>query len=239
MNRKYLKYDAKLKIEPLKPHVYYVSLVYVLISLVLGAVEGELRHIVGEWDKQAYEFIVRLFYPPVPPNRVIIAYAFLIVLGILSLFVSVGFMSFALRISRGRNVGIYNLGDGFSHAGKLFVILVLESVFIFLWSLLFIIPGLVAAYRYRLAYYILLDDPHKSPLQCIRESKELMRGYKGELFVLDLSFIGWQFLILLTFGILGIWKEPYIAVTYANFYNTLACPDGFFPPDREEGGLGG
>ncbi len=239
MNRQYLKYDAKLKIEPLKPHVYYVSFVYVLISFVLTGVRGELGRIVSAWQLHAYDFLKRLLNPPMPSGRVCIAACFIFVLEVLALFVSVGFMSFALRIRRGRNVGIYNLGDGFSVAGKVFIIFILQTIFVFLWSLLFIIPGLVAAYRYRLAYYILLDDPNKSPLQCIRESKLLMRGHKGEMFVLDLSFIGWQFLIIITFGILGVWKEPYIAVTYANYYNALACPDGVYPPDIEDGKFGG
>ncbi len=237
MNRQYLKYDAKLKIEPLKPHVYYVALVYFVIRLVLSAVNGELNRIVANWQMQAYEFLKRMIYPPVPSGRVMIASAFIFVLELLSMLVGVGFMSFALRISRGRNVGIYNLGDGFSLAGKLFVIMLLEGIFIFLWSLLFIIPGIVAAYRYRLAYFILLDDPSKSPLQCIRESKLLMTNHKLELFVLDLSFIGWFFLITITIGVVGIWKAPYIYVTYANFYNTLACADGVYPPDNEESGM--
>ena len=105
----------------------------------------------------------------------------------------------------------------------------MQGIFIALWSLLFIVPGIIAMYRYRMAYYILLDDPDKGPLQCIRESKELMRGHKKELFFLDLSFIGWEFLITISAGILGIWILPYIYTTYAMYYNDLAYPDGSFP----------
>jgi uncharacterized membrane protein len=76
------------------------------------------------------------------------------------------------------------------------------TIFTFLWTLLFIIPGIIAFYRYRLAFYILIDNPDIGPLEAINISKALMDGNKGKLFCLDLSFIGWG--IVATFAVFVI-----------------------------------
>ena len=96
-----------------------------------------------------------------------------------------------------------------------------EAIFIFLWSLLFVIPGIVAAYRYAMAPYILADHPEMSGIDCIRASKKLMTGKKGKLFLLDLSFIGWILLSILTFGILLLWIGPWMEAARANFYESI------------------
>lgn len=97
----------------------------------------------------------------------------------------------------------------------------LTSVFTFLWSLLFIIPGIIASLSYSMVYFIALDNLELSALDVIRKSKEMMRGHKGEYFVLGLSFIGWGILGIFTLGILYLWLIPYMQVTMANFYNEL------------------
>lgn len=85
------------------------------------------------------------------------------------------------------------------------------------------IPFLVSiVYRYRLTYYFLLDYPELSPLEAITQSKLSMKGRKWTLFVLDLSFLGWALLVPLTLGILGLWLNPYMMATEANFYDTIA-----------------
>lgn len=89
----------------------------------------------------------------------------------------------------------------------------LKMLYIFLWSLLFIIPGIVKMYSYYLAEFISLKNPNKTATECLDESKKLMQGHKFELFVFQLSFIGWQILSCLTFGILYIWVGPYIMQT--------------------------
>ena len=103
------------------------------------------------------------------------------------------------------------------------VLQILSGIFIFLWSLLLVVPGIIAAYRYRQAIYILIDHPEMSVLECISESKRLMKGHKWELFVLDLSFIGWM--ILSAPPVLGlfvsIYTTPYTGLTYALYYEAL------------------
>lgn len=98
----------------------------------------------------------------------------------------------------------------------------LRDLFIFLWSLLFIIPGIIKAYSYRMVPYILADDPSIGGKDAITASRQMMDGHKWNTFVLDLSFIGWGILSVLTLGILGIfYVHPYKASTDAELYETL------------------
>lgn len=99
--------------------------------------------------------------------------------------------------------------------------MLLIGIFIFLWSLLLIIPGIIAAYRYSMAFYILNDNPKMGAMDALRESKKMMVGYKGKLFFLSLSFIGWTILSVLTLGIGFLWLIPYMNTTTANFYQNL------------------
>lgn len=92
--------------------------------------------------------------------------------------------------------------EGFSMFGKAFVLFLLFSVKIFLWSLLFGIPGIIAAYRYSQCFYLRVDHPDWTATECINESKRLMRGNKAKLFCLQLSFIGWYFLAGFVVGII-------------------------------------
>ena len=101
----------------------------------------------------------------------------------------------------------------------------LKKLYVALWSLLLVVPGIVAAYRYRQALYLLLDHPEKSAWQCLRESSALMSGHKWELFVLDLSFLGWALLSAM-FAPVSIWLDPYRAITNAGFYNRLIAARG-------------
>ena len=88
--------------------------------------------------------------------------------------------------------------------------------------MLLLFPGVIAYYRYSQAIYILVDDPTKSPMQCIRESKAMMAGHKGELFALDLSFLGWYLLSLIPmFGYAVVWTVPYIGMTKTLYFEAL------------------
>ena len=97
----------------------------------------------------------------------------------------------------------------------------MTTIFIGLWSLLLIIPGIVAAYKYSMVNYVMIDNPELGVMGSIRRSKEIMRGHKLDYFILHLSFIGWIILSVLTFGILLLYVSPYVSVTEANFYNSI------------------
>lgn len=110
---------------------------------------------------------------------------------------------------------------GFDDFWSAFKVTFLVGIFTFLWSLLFVIPGIIKSFSYSMSTYILAENKGKSALACINESKAMTNGYKMDLFVLGLSFIGWIFLCAITFGIAGIWVIPYMQATYANAYVAL------------------
>lgn len=106
--------------------------------------------------------------------------------------------------------------------GKVVVTMFLKSLYTFLWSLLFIIPGIVKSYEYRMVPYLLADAPEMSREDAFRISKELMDGEKMNAFILDLSFIGWEILSGFTCGILGLfYVRPYVQATNAELFVEL------------------
>ena len=134
--------------------------------------------------------------------------------------------AFLAQAREGRGIDLNDLFRGFrDDFGGTLLISLLSGLFIFLWSLLLVVPGIVAAYRYRQALYLLLDHPERSAWQCLRESSALMSGHKWELFVLDLSFLGWAMLSAM-FAPVSIWLDPYRAITNAGFYNRLIAARG-------------
>lgn len=98
---------------------------------------------------------------------------------------------------------------------------ILQGVFIFLWSLLLLIPGIIKAFSYSQMFYLLRDHPELTPLEAISESKKRMKGLKGKYFLMYLSFIGWAILVPFTLGIGLLWLAPYMETTRATFYNEL------------------
>lgn len=114
------------------------------------------------------------------------------------------------------------LGDMFrgfqDDFGGTFLIGFLSQLFVALWSLLFLIPGIVKSYAYSMAYYVKLDHPDYGWKACIDESRRLMNGHKWEKFVLDLSFLGWILVGALCLGVGTLWVTPYMAATEVQFY---------------------
>ena len=110
---------------------------------------------------------------------------------------------------------------GFKHFFNAIVLSIVQDIFIFLWSLLLIVPGIIKAFAYSMTYFVYLDDPTLSTTECISKSQELMKGHKWQYFVLNLSFIGWALLCLLTLGIGFLWLDSYINTAKANFYKML------------------
>ena len=96
------------------------------------------------------------------------------------------------------------------------------SLFIFLWSLLLIIPGIIAAYAYSQVFYILADNPSLSGMEALDQSKQMMKGRKWKYFCLCMRFVGWSILCIFTLGIGYIWLAPYMAVSLANFYRDVS-----------------
>ncbi len=126
-----------------------------------------------------------------------------------------------LKVTNGKSISAGDTFEGFYDFWSAFKVSFLTGLFTFLWSLLLIVPGIIKAYSYSMAIYILAENKGMSALEAIAKSKEMMEGKKMDLFVLQLSFLGWGLLSCITFGIGFIWTIPYMSATYANFYKSL------------------
>lgn len=115
----------------------------------------------------------------------------------------------------------FNLKEYFSILKTMFV----SVLYILLWSLLLIVPGIVKSYEYRMVPYILAEDPNLSTSEALKRSSIMTDGHKWDIFVLDWSFIGWDILGMILFGIGGIFVTPYKEATSARLYNILDGKD--------------
>lgn len=137
--------------------------------------------------------------------------------------IGVGYAKFNLALLEGQPVATDMLFSCFSRWSTAVCTRLLKTLKIFLWSLLFVIPGIVASYSYAMTDYILAEHPELTATQAVARSKEMMYGNRGRLFCLQLSFIGWHFLCLFTFGIGNLWLTPYIQAATAAFYRELSA----------------
>lgn len=145
-----------------------------------------------------------------------------ILLFCLGSIIRIGYQKFNLDIVDSTPLNIGTLFSYFKHWKNAILTNLLQAVYIFLWSLLCIIPGIIAQYNYAMTPYILAENPELSPNEALQRSKEMMHGHRMELFLLNLSFIGWTILAVLTCGIGFIWLVPYINATNAEFYREIS-----------------
>jgi uncharacterized membrane protein len=123
-----------------------------------------------------------------------------------------------LKIAKGETVSVGNIFYGFEDLWTAIKAQFFMGLFISLWSLLLIIPGIIKAYAYSMTFFILAENKGMPVLEAITLSRKMMDGHKMDLFLLFLSFIGWFILVLITFCIAGIWVYPYFYATFSNFY---------------------
>lgn len=254
MNRKQIKAQSKTLIKTADPKPVVMAIIYILVTSLLGylsyklvgSYQLEVRSIIQQAGTIDDSRIIYMLQQAAPtPAAALLDVAIDIVTAVLG----AGLTIFCLNTVRGRETSYWNLFDGFGMFFRVIWLSILEAVFVFLWSLLLVIPGIIAAYRYRMAIYLLLEHPEMSALDCISESKRLMMGHKWELFVFDLSFIGWALLVGLAAGIgmtlaegmypsflteflnvvgLGIFVQffvtPYMELSFAGYYVELTRP---------------
>lgn len=132
---------------------------------------------------------------------------------------TLGYAMFAISIFRKRETSPAEVFYGFERFGKALGLYLVMSIFIILWALLLIVPGIIAALRYSMSFYVLADHPEIGIMEAINESKRLMQGNKWKFFCLNLTFIGWGILCILTFGIGFLFLMPYMEVTFIAFYD--------------------
>ncbi|MBQ5749054.1 MAG: DUF975 family protein, partial [Oscillospiraceae bacterium] len=188
MNRKELKANAKLQIKGNIGILFVITLIVAVLSALANWILGFIPY-VGS-------LVATIIITP--------AFALSVIRVYLSLPV--------------RKPEVKDAFSGFDDFWSAFKVSFLTGLYTFLWSLLFVIPGIVKYYSYSMAMMILAENKGKSARECINESKQLTNGHKGELFVLDLSFIGWILLGSVTFGIAFIWVTPYMIATTTNAY---------------------
>jgi len=143
---------------------------------------------------------------------------------LLRLILNAGFVLYCMAIRRGERAEYLTLFDGFSFTGKLIALNIIMYALISLWSMLFVIPGIIAAYRYRFALYNLYENPGISVMEALAMSKRQTMGYKMQLFTLDLSYAGWIILAMLPSffeSTLFYYEE---ALPYVSSYISTAAP---------------
>ena len=155
------------------------------------------------------------------------------VVGSIGVLVVAGPLAYGLNyifLKQARDRQPVNIGDLFkgftSDFGDNFLLGFMSGLFIALWSLLFVIPGIVKTYAYSMAYYIKLDHPEYKWRQCLDQSQAMMKGYKMTLFVQDLSFIGWYIVGSFCLGVGTLWAQAYLTAARAQFYNSLVGWNG-------------
>jgi len=132
-----------------------------------------------------------------------------------------GVASYFLKIARYEAAEFNDMFSGFSLFKTNFVLHLLMLIFTLLWTLLLIVPGIIAAIKYSMAFYILNDNPEIGGMGAIRRSKEMMEGHKMRFAEMWLSFLGWFLLGIVTFGLGMIYAVPYYRAAKANFYLDL------------------
>lgn len=168
----------------------------------------------GKWNSLALIWFV---YVIISSAVAYTAIGALIVLGPFS----VALAMISIRVIRNEQFELKNLFDGFYNFMNSFLLGLVNTIFIALWSLLFIVPGIIKSLSYSMSYYVMAENPEISQENARQESIKMMEGNKMRLFCLNFSFIGWILLSILTFGILLFWVLPYMQAANAAFYEEI------------------
>lgn len=262
-HRAQLKSAAKKAIHETKPSLVWITLVYVgiifILQFLLSSVSGELEAL---W-KMAEGFAATGSLEQVLPETNSFGNLLTLAIQIMAMVLGVGFSIACLNVSRHRGCSFGNLLDGFGMILRVLSVQIMRYIIILGWSLLYAVvavalstvvgvaagmivalPVLFFAYRaiysYRQAVFLLIDNPQLSGFHCLGVSKRLMKGHCWELFVMDLSFLGWDLLCVIPF--VGLWVRPYKEVSYAGYYDALmlrtAREQGPVPPVQESADSG-
>ena len=202
-----------------------------LIASLLGAVSSGGTEIDLESYRNSFvwEYIVYL---------ILAAIVMVVVFFILGSIVGVGYAKFNLDLTDLKEPEIGTLFAYFSNWKTAVAAGALQALLVFLWTLLLIIPGIIARYSYAMTRYILAEHPELTASEALARSKEMMTGNRWRLFCLQFSFIGWDILAVLTLGIGYLWLTPYMQAATAAFYREISgttyVPEGI--PCEEDAG---
>ena len=169
----------------------------------------------------AIGFFVGVFPSGSEASREALSNTIVNVAGLSLLPLEFGLAANFLNLSRGKGLSISQLFDGFNDYKRIFTTLLLVQIYTVLWALLLFIPGVVKSYSYSMTPFILNDNPTMKNNEAIELSMKLMKGHKMQLFLLDLSMIGWALLCMLTLGLGVLLLQPYNTTAHAAFYRDL------------------
>ena len=239
LDRVQLKREAKAIMGGACVSAYKMTLLYLVIFTVLDAVSTYVSGSLVE-ELQYFAPEIRLpefFLLPQSFNPAMVLFV-TILISLVCYVLNAGLVIYHLGVRRGEKMEYASLFDGFSFVGKVILLNVVIFIFVFAWSLLLWIPGIIASYRYRFALYNLCENPEMGVMEAINMSKAQTYGHKMDLFVLDLSFLGWNILSLFTLGILNIWLSPYVNQTDLGYFQQIKQMKGigWMPPQDPQDG---
>ncbi len=249
VDRKELKRQAKEAMRQARPNPYWVALLLTVITAVLTVLGMHLSGSLAAYKTMITAAVEgELVYVPATSQVGGLGRPLQLALEIMGMEMTMGFIIYTLRVWRRQKADAGDLFDGFGMFFRTLLIQILPALLVSLWSLLYVlpvsmlvvrtfnemwllfglpllIPMLMAMYAYRLAPFIMLDNPGLGCMKCVALSREMMRGHRWELFKLELSFLGWALLcavIPIAGLLLAIWVSVYIQVTLAGFYEATA-----------------
>lgn len=202
LDRAALKCEAKDLIRTARVSPIKMTLLLLAISLVLDLLDTALTYLTGS--------IVGVAFVSVSFASILIT--------LISQVLSAGYCCYCLGIHRREEMPYESLFDSFAFAGRVIALVIVKGIFILLWSLLLVIPGIIAAYRYSFAMWNLCQDPTIGVMEALERSKRQTIGYKGQLFGLHLSFIGWY---LIVFVIVGVYEGVILALMPDSFLGIM------------------
>lgn len=188
----------------------------------LGSIATGIRHAVLNDGVSVSESMTQVIFPLIAMASVIILLAMIIFRVFLGYPLEVGCRSFFLN-AQSEKERLSDIVSRLKQDGYWSILsaMFLRAVYTFLWTLLLIIPGIVMGYAYKMVPYILAENPNLTANEAISLSKQMTLGYKSELFIMDLSFIGWYLLGLIACGLGGVFVNPYYLTTEAEAYTWL------------------
>lgn len=230
MSNREIKQESKDIIKSSKPSIFGMALIYILIMLLFNHIatrvagfdmsQEELTKYFDLYMAQQFEEATEYALQFMPEKGAMVLDA---VISIVKYIIDAGLLIFILHSVRKTGEATYaNILDGFGIAVKLILMTILKGIIIGALCCLLVFPGIIAAYQYRQSTYLLIDHPDWGVVRCLSESKQMMKGNKGKLFSLDMSFIGWY--LLCAIPGMNVWVMPYTKTAYTLFYNKLSNP---------------
>ena len=235
IDKREIKQNARTLIRESKPSMMLVGLLFVGILILFSYLNFKLS---GYGDLAVWETIMNYleagdtdralsYFYSIQPTRFesIVSYA----LNLAQALLNAGFVIFILNSVRKESPTVYNLLDGFAHFLRVILLSLVQGLIISLLSVFLIVPGIIAAYCYRFSLYLLIDHPELSVFQCLSLSRNMMRGHKWDLFLLDLSMIG-PILLFVILPVTGFYVLPYLYSVWIQYYEQIC--EKFFPELR-------